>query len=228
MTKEEGNQFPHKPGAFKNNVENLIVRSHIQIYLDSFLDRKKIFYGLRILIKGFLRTCLESKSSEEIESLVKDLDNLKTVLKKEVAASNTDLNTFKLKDSLQISDSLMVHFYNSAHEVFRKGHYEEASAAFLVLASLDPFNESAWLSLGVIEQKLDKFKGAIEAYQVAQKVNPCNPASSIYQAQCQVKLENIPAAESHLSHAMQSLWWNNNPEPYRQHIHRLHNHIKAI
>ena len=108
MSKDEGNHFPHKPGAFKNNVENLIVRSHIQIYLDSFLDKKNIFYGLRILIRGFLRSCLESKNPEEIESLIKDLDNLKSVLKEEISTSNTDLNTFTLKERLQISDSLMV------------------------------------------------------------------------------------------------------------------------
>ena len=225
---EEQNFFPKRPTGFNPNVDNLIVKSYIQIYLDSFIDRKKLYYGLRLLIRGFLRSCLESQDADEIDALVEDLEVLKKVLKQELQEPSKGVDAFTLKEKFQITDRLIWHFHKSAQDTYNRGYYEQASAGFLVLACLDPFNEAAWLSLGISEQRLDNYSHALEAYKVAQKVNPCNPAGNIYQAQCHVKLENIVAAEQHLSNAMQSLWWNQTPDLYRQQIHRLHKHIANI
>lgn len=207
----------------ESKVEKIIFKKNINKELCTLLSTRNIYHGLKSLFKEFCEICSEY-SDKQAEQDINELEALLTNLPYARGQHMASI----LKEALSLSPAFMKRLTDSAQRSYEKGFYRQASAAYLVCATLDPLNDTAWLGLGISEQKAQNYKKAVSMYKLAYQANPENPASHIYQAQCHIKLMDLDEAEKSLTNAMQGLWRKNNSHIYREHIHCLHKHISML
>lgn len=109
---------------------------------------------------------------------VKEKLKNKKQLKKELADGKS------AQEILEISDDVMSKFYESAYHLFESKRYLDAANAFLFLITLNPYQHSYWLGLGMATQMSHDFEAAIDAYEMAAICNTVNPVPYLYLAKC--------------------------------------------
>lgn len=88
------------------------------------------------------------------------------------------------QELLGYSDETMEKFYQAAYNLFQKQKYKEAAEAFTFLTTLNPERHNYWLGLGMSEQILEEFHGALLAYAMAMMSDVTNPVPHYHSANC--------------------------------------------
>lgn len=88
------------------------------------------------------------------------------------------------QDILGYSDATMEKFYQAAYNLFQKQKFKEAAEAFTFLTTLNPEMHNYWLGLGMAEQRLEEFHGALLAYAMAMMSDVTNPVPHYHSANC--------------------------------------------
>lgn len=112
--------------------------------------------------------------SKEVKTKLQD----KKLLKKELAEGKIP------QEIIEFSNETMAKFYQAAHLLFEKKCYQEASHAFLFLATLNPHCHDYWLGLGMTTQLCHHYEEAIDAYELAALCDITSPVSYFYLAKC--------------------------------------------
>lgn len=116
----------------------------------------------------------EFKLTPKVRQKLKD----KTLLKEELEAGKT------AQEILEFSDMSMAKFYGASYKLFEHQRFEDASNAFLFLATLNPYNYDYWVGLGMSLQMLGDYELAIDAYEMAAICQVDNPVPYFYLAKC--------------------------------------------
>lgn len=88
------------------------------------------------------------------------------------------------QEILGYDNERMEKFYQKASDLFYKQEYEKSSEAFTFLTTLNPGVSSYWIGLGMSEQILEEFHGALLAYAMAMMSDISNPLPHYYTAMC--------------------------------------------
>jgi type III secretion system low calcium response chaperone LcrH/SycD len=88
------------------------------------------------------------------------------------------------QEILEFSQETMAKFYRAAYMLFENKRYEDASNAFLFLASLNLNNYEYWLGLGMATQMCHQYEEAIDAYELAALCDITSPVPYFYLAKC--------------------------------------------
>lgn len=75
-------------------------------------------------------------------------------------------------------------YYGTAKQFLSKGKTTEAQDAFFTLAMLNPLLSKYWMGLAMAEQMQGELEAAVEAYLMAELVEPSNPWIYYYAAKC--------------------------------------------
>ena len=102
----------------------------------------------------------------------------KQLLKKELAEGRT------AQEIMSFSDATMSKFYQAAHLLFERQHYEDAANAFFFLTTLNPHYHEYWLGLGMSTQLSQDYEAAIDAYELAALCDLSSPVPYFYLAKC--------------------------------------------
>jgi type III secretion system low calcium response chaperone LcrH/SycD len=109
---------------------------------------------------------------------MKEILRASTSLKKALEQGRT------AQEILKFSDEKMGKFYQNAYQLFELKMYEDASCAFLFLATLNPHNHDYWLGLGMATQLCHEYEAAIDAYELAAIIDIDSPVPYFYLAKC--------------------------------------------
>jgi type III secretion system low calcium response chaperone LcrH/SycD len=74
--------------------------------------------------------------------------------------------------------------YYLAHTFYRQGKYEEASSLFRMLTLAGPTTRKFWMGLGASLQMNKDYKEALNAYELAARLDPTDPHVHLYAADC--------------------------------------------
>lgn len=89
-----------------------------------------------------------------------------------------------LMEILGYNDRRMEVFSQAAETYFYEQNYEKASEAFTFLTALDPNTSQYWLGLGMTEQLLGEYHGALLAYTMVLINQPQNPLVHYHIGNC--------------------------------------------
>lgn len=92
--------------------------------------------------------------------------------------------------------------YKVAYDLFQAADYKNAAAAFSYLVTLNPYEYTYWMGLGVSKQSERLFEEAIVAYTMAEAIDPKNPLPHLYLAQCFYTLQQKDKTIEHLKQAI--------------------------
>lgn len=88
------------------------------------------------------------------------------------------------QELLGYSDETMEKFYQAAYNLFQKQKYQKAAEAFTFLTTLNAERHNYWLGLGMSEQVLEEYHGALLAYAMAMMTDITNPLPHYHSANC--------------------------------------------
>lgn len=145
----------------------------------------------------------EFKISKKVRERLKDRKWLKQELAKGRSAQQI----------LEFSDETMAKFYGAAYKLFENRHHADAANAFLFLVTLNPYNHSYWLGLGMCTQLIGDFEAAIDAYEMAAVCELDNPIPYFYLAKCLFAMHERGSALEALDLALE---YSDNKAEYAQ------------
>lgn len=108
------------------------------------------------------------------------------------------------QEILGFSDETMAKFYEMAYRLFEFRRYEEASNAFLFLASLNPHIGDYWIGFGMATQMCHQYELAIDAYELAAIIDLDNPIPYFYLAKCLFAIHDRDSALQALDLAIET------------------------
>ena len=95
------------------------------------------------------------------------------------------------------SDETMEQFYQAAYNLYQKQRFPAAAEAFTFLTTLNPERHNYWLGLGMSEQRLEEYHGALLAYAMAMMSDVNSPLPHFLSANCyRALLDNSNALAS--------------------------------
>jgi type III secretion system low calcium response chaperone LcrH/SycD len=109
-----------------------------------------------------------------------------------------------IQDIVEFSEETMAKFYGAAYRLFQDKRYQEASDAFLFLATLNPHHYDYWLGLGMATQLCHDYEGAIDAYELAAIADIANPIPYFYLAKCLFAIHDRESALQALELAIET------------------------
>ncbi|MBJ7449252.1 MAG: SycD/LcrH family type III secretion system chaperone [Parachlamydiales bacterium] len=92
------------------------------------------------------------------------------------------------KDALELPDDLMENVYAMAYELLNKGHPDQAKEMFAFIGGLDPANFKYIFGYAACSHQLKDYNEALRAYTITSALNPQNPLSAFYCADCFLNL----------------------------------------
>lgn len=117
------------------------------------------------------------------------------------------------QEILGYDNARMEKFYSKAAEFFERQEYEKAAEAFTFLTTLNPAVTSYWLGLGMSEQLIEEYHGALLAYAMAMMSDVVNPMPHYYTAMCYRSLMQPESAMASLQlairHCANNEGWQN-------------------
>jgi type III secretion system low calcium response chaperone LcrH/SycD len=136
----------------------------------------------------------EYRLSRTVVTKLKNQD----LVKQELEKGNT------AQEILGFSDETMAKFYLAAYTLFEHKRYEDASNAFLFLASLNLHNYEYWLGLGMATQMCHQYEAAIDAYELAALCDIASPVPYFYLAKCLFAIHDRESALQALELAIET------------------------
>ena len=109
-----------------------------------------------------------------------------------------------VQEILEFSSETMAKFYRAAYFLFEQKHYEDASNAFLFLATLNPYHHDYWLGLGMSTQLCHEYEAAIDAYELAALCDMSSPVPYFYLAKCLFAIHDRESALQALDLAIET------------------------
>lgn len=109
----------------------------------------------------------------------------------------------QIKDILGIHPNILAELYDRAIKYFKDEKYQEALAAFSLMAILDNNNHDIWLGLGMALQMNHKYESAIDAYELAAICDIENPVPYFYLAKCLFAIHDINGAKEAIDMAIE-------------------------
>jgi type III secretion system low calcium response chaperone LcrH/SycD len=106
------------------------------------------------------------------------------------------------QELLGYDNHLMQAQYKKAYDLYHNADYKNASAAFSYLTTLNPYEYTYWMGLGMCKQSERLFEEAVVSYTAAEAVNPENPTPHLHLAQCFHALNVQDQAIEHLNQAI--------------------------
>lgn len=89
-----------------------------------------------------------------------------------------------LQEILGFDDGRMELFYKKASALYSENKFQEAREAFTFLTTLNPFVANFWVGLGMAEQRLEEFNGALLAFAMAMMADSLSPLPHYHTALC--------------------------------------------
>lgn len=93
--------------------------------------------------------------------------------------------------------------YKAAYELYQASDFKKAAAAFSYLTTVNPYEFTYWMGLGVSKQSDRAFEEAIVAFSVAEAILPSTPLPHLHLAQCYYAIQQKEKAISHLQQAIE-------------------------
>ena len=90
----------------------------------------------------------------------------------------------RLMDCQGLTEQAMEGVYAMAYNTFRAGKYENAHKLFVFLAVYDHLTQKYWMGLGACRYNMGHYQGALEAYGMAQVIDPEDPRPQLRGAEC--------------------------------------------
>lgn len=103
-----------------------------------------------------------------------------------------DGKTFQ--EVLGYSAMQMEKFYQVGYNLFQQQEYNKATEAFVFLTTMNPYIFQYWLGLGMSEQMIGNYQGALLAYSMAIMNNVEDPKAHYYSAACYRSLNDKTSA----------------------------------
>jgi len=94
-----------------------------------------------------------------------------------------------------ISQEKLEEYYLAALKILEHHRWEDALDAFLFLIFLNPLVANFWIGLGFIEQSMGQYSNALNAYFMAQFLDPENPTPYANSYQCHLGLKDEAQAK---------------------------------
>jgi type III secretion system low calcium response chaperone LcrH/SycD len=107
------------------------------------------------------------------------------------------------QEILGYSDISMEKLYRAAYTLFQQRRYQECSDAFTFLTTINPYVHNYWLGLGMSEQMVEDYEGALVAYAMATMTDLRNPIPHYHSANCYALLGDPDSAITSLDLAME-------------------------
>jgi len=105
---------------------------------------------------------------------------------------------------LGYNEDVMMAQYKQAYDLYQQAQYKDAAACFSYLTTLNPYQYSYWMGLGIAKQCDRLYEEALVSYTAAEAIDPENPLPHLHLSQCYYALQlNEPAIE-HLQLAIET------------------------
>jgi tetratricopeptide (TPR) repeat protein len=103
-----------------------------------------------------------------------------------------------LADQWHISHETLATFYDIGTKAYNDKKIEDAICVFTYLSLLNGYSHEVWLSLGICHFQAEEWVAAIQAYTMANLINPHDPLPFFYSIDSYLKLNNKVNAETAL------------------------------
>ncbi len=98
---------------------------------------------------------------------------------------------------LGYSEDVMMAQYKKAYDLFQNAEYKDAAACFTYLTTMNPYQYTYWMGLGISKQSENHYEEALVSYTAAEAIEPENPIPLLHLSQCYYALQlNDLAIES--------------------------------
>ncbi len=105
---------------------------------------------------------------------------------------------------LGYDEDVMMAQYKKAYDLYQQAQYKDAAACFSYLTTLNPYQYSYWMGLGISKQSDRLYEEALVSYTAAEAIDPDNPLPHLHLSQCYYALRlNEPAIE-HLKRVLET------------------------
>jgi type III secretion system low calcium response chaperone LcrH/SycD len=100
-----------------------------------------------------------------------------------------------LANDWKLSPETLATFYQIGVNLYEQEDLEDAICVFTYLSSIDSNNFSVWFSLGMCLQRAEQWLPAIDAYSMANTLDPTDPIPYLYSIDCFLARNEKPYAE---------------------------------
>ncbi|CRX38417.1 SycD/LcrH family type III secretion system chaperone [Estrella lausannensis] len=132
-----------------------------------------------------------------------------------------------LQEILGFDDGRLELFYQKASSLYGENRFQEAREAFTFLTTLNPFVANFWVGLGMAEQRLEEFNGALLAFAMAMMADSLSPLPHYHTALCYRSLGDHENALSSLDLALMRVMGNEEWRTLREKALMLKERIKG-
>lgn len=131
-----------------------------------------------------------------------------------------------LQEILGFDDGKLEIFYQKASSLYGESRFQEAREAFTFLTTLNPFVANFWVGLGMAEQRLEEFNGALLAFAMAMMADSLSPLPHYHTALCYRSLGDPENALGSLDLALMRVMGNEEWSALREKALLLKERIK--
>lgn len=139
---------------------------------------------------------------DEHSSLLENLDQLRHQLD---AIQFSDVNDESLRKAYAIPAKGLESILKIAIEKFNKEELLNSQAIFTFLSTLNPYDADYAYRLGIVAQKNEQYKTALQAYNAALSLDPQLIGAHLYAALCHIKCERKDEASKEVELAKEMM-----------------------
>ncbi len=158
---------------------------------------------------------------ERYENLIKSFSGIDIYLEK------FDLNTGQtFKEIFHIDDSILESIFQIAISKYSEEQYSSSMSLFILLTTLASNHPDYWYRLGIAAQSVKNLNLAVEAYEMANKLDPEMLGPWLFSVECNLLLKDFNKAQ--LNFEKSKTIFEANPEldvVWKEIIDRIEDHI---
>lgn len=104
-------------------------------------------------------------------------------------AQIADLLQLNFQERKKLSTEEKENLYKTGYALYSSGEYRKASYLFGYLIISGPLIDCSWRGFASCKQLLEEYPSAIEAWNAASKLQPQEPSSYFYAAECYLSIQ---------------------------------------
>jgi len=158
---------PHISAMLSPQAQKKKFEHEIEVEIQQMGER--LIQGAKACIHGIIDESSKKKVIEQLQKAFNGMDD-EAILE----AGNKLTQDISWKEQFDLSKDCMELLYQSAKEYFEKNDVLHAEKAFFFLATLDPKEYAFWVGFGHACTQLNHYKEAINAYAMANILQPDN------------------------------------------------------